>query len=212
MINVAFSVSDFNECAVYGACSQTCTNTDGSYTCSCVEGYLPQPDNRSCKAKNGMKLTVSDDPLFFLVLLDVRSSPFCFVRTMFSHLSLRPCRSASIPSHSQLTEHPSHLSERSQSHLHQHQADHRYGLYLRPGDRVLDPYGRLPRCHPTQVCQIPQCQELHGGEDYQHLPQPAPSVPCSYVCVLHECQLSVWAKKHEFMIYLLRLLWFSRNN
>lgn len=48
-----FSVTDFNECAVYGMCSQTCTNTEGSYTCSCVEGYLPQPDNRSCKAKNG---------------------------------------------------------------------------------------------------------------------------------------------------------------
>ena len=44
---------DFNECMVYGACSQTCTNTEGSYVCSCVEGYLPQPDNRSCKAKNG---------------------------------------------------------------------------------------------------------------------------------------------------------------
>ncbi|KAK5614742.1 Exosome complex protein [Crenichthys baileyi] len=44
--------ADFDECSVYGTCSQTCTNTDGSYTCSCVEGYLPQPDNRSCKAKN----------------------------------------------------------------------------------------------------------------------------------------------------------------
>jgi len=32
--------SDFDECTVYGTCSQTCTNTDGSYTCSCVEGYL----------------------------------------------------------------------------------------------------------------------------------------------------------------------------
>ncbi|KAK5894649.1 hypothetical protein CesoFtcFv8_011322 [Champsocephalus esox] len=43
---------DFNECNVYGTCSQTCTNTNGSYICSCVEGYLVQPDNRSCKAKN----------------------------------------------------------------------------------------------------------------------------------------------------------------
>lgn len=53
--------SDFNECTVYGTCSQTCTNTDGSYTCSCVEGYLVQPDNRSCKAKNGKtNITVQD--------------------------------------------------------------------------------------------------------------------------------------------------------
>uniref|UniRef100_A0A8C5UEH1 EGF-like domain-containing protein n=2 Tax=Passeriformes TaxID=9126 RepID=A0A8C5UEH1_9PASS len=46
------SFPDFDECTVYGTCSQTCTNTEGSYTCSCVEGYLLQPDNRSCKAKN----------------------------------------------------------------------------------------------------------------------------------------------------------------
>lgn len=54
--NACFS-SDFNECAVYGTCSQTCTNNEGSYTCSCVEGYLSQPDNRSCKAKNGKNHT-----------------------------------------------------------------------------------------------------------------------------------------------------------
>ena len=38
---------------MYGTCSQLCANTDGSFTCGCVEGYLLQPDNRSCKAKNG---------------------------------------------------------------------------------------------------------------------------------------------------------------
>lgn len=48
-----FCGSDFDECSLYGTCSQSCTNTEGSYTCSCVEGYLSQPDNRSCKAKNG---------------------------------------------------------------------------------------------------------------------------------------------------------------
>lgn len=49
--------ADFDECNVYGTCSQTCTNTEGSYICSCVEGYLLQPDNRSCKAKNGENAT-----------------------------------------------------------------------------------------------------------------------------------------------------------
>uniref|UniRef100_A0A8C2WTY4 LDL receptor related protein 1 n=1 Tax=Cyclopterus lumpus TaxID=8103 RepID=A0A8C2WTY4_CYCLU len=47
-----FCRSDFDECSLYGTCSQSCINTEGSYTCSCVEGYLSQPDNRSCKAKN----------------------------------------------------------------------------------------------------------------------------------------------------------------
>lgn len=50
LINVPL---DLNECNTYGSCSQMCINTEGSYTCSCVEGYVLQPDNRSCKAKNG---------------------------------------------------------------------------------------------------------------------------------------------------------------
>uniref|UniRef100_A0ACB8EN64 Exosome complex protein n=1 Tax=Sphaerodactylus townsendi TaxID=933632 RepID=A0ACB8EN64_9SAUR len=45
-------VNDFDECTVYGTCSQTCANHHGSYECSCVEGYLLQPDHKSCKAKN----------------------------------------------------------------------------------------------------------------------------------------------------------------
>ncbi|MCJ8744680.1 hypothetical protein PDJAM_G00121580 [Pangasius djambal] len=52
VINISLSLHHFDECTVYGTCSQTCTNTEGSYFCSCVEGYLAQPDNRSCKAKN----------------------------------------------------------------------------------------------------------------------------------------------------------------
>ncbi|KAL8164057.1 UNVERIFIED_CONTAM: Exosome complex protein [Gekko kuhli] len=46
------SCKDFDECTIYGTCSQTCTNHHGSYICSCVEGYLLQPDHKSCKAKN----------------------------------------------------------------------------------------------------------------------------------------------------------------
>lgn len=77
-----FCGSDFDECSVYGTCSQSCTNTEGAYTCSCVEGYLSQPDNRSCKAKNGkytsrqqqdwvytsLTDTVGDVVFFFLLL------------------------------------------------------------------------------------------------------------------------------------------------
>ncbi|KAG7258174.1 hypothetical protein CRUP_036245, partial [Coryphaenoides rupestris] len=45
------SCRDHDECAVYGACSQTCMNTYGSYRCSCAEGYALQPDMVSCHAK-----------------------------------------------------------------------------------------------------------------------------------------------------------------
>ncbi|KAJ8282634.1 hypothetical protein COCON_G00051530 [Conger conger] len=44
--------TDYDECTVYGMCSQSCMNTYGSYRCSCTDGYIMQSDRRSCKAKN----------------------------------------------------------------------------------------------------------------------------------------------------------------
>ncbi|XP_061081754.1 low-density lipoprotein receptor-related protein 1B-like [Conger conger] len=45
------SCADYDECTVYGICSQTCVNTYGSYTCSCTDGYTLHSDTRTCKAK-----------------------------------------------------------------------------------------------------------------------------------------------------------------
>ncbi|CAB1328019.1 unnamed protein product, partial [Coregonus sp. 'balchen'] len=42
---------DHDDCTVYDTCSQTCMNTYGSYRCSCTDGYILQPNRRSCKAK-----------------------------------------------------------------------------------------------------------------------------------------------------------------
>ena len=41
---------DQNECATAnnGGCSQLCTNTNGSYECSCVLGYELDADGFSC--------------------------------------------------------------------------------------------------------------------------------------------------------------------
>jgi len=41
------SCEDVNECEEYGTCSQICKNTEGSFQCSCQEGYLL--NNRSCQ-------------------------------------------------------------------------------------------------------------------------------------------------------------------
>ena len=41
---------DLNECDPPGICSQSCTNIKGSYICSCVAGYLLEPNKHSCKA------------------------------------------------------------------------------------------------------------------------------------------------------------------
>ena len=46
------SVSDINECAVYnGRCDHACTNTIGSYVCSCDSGYILNSDNHNCSGK-----------------------------------------------------------------------------------------------------------------------------------------------------------------
>ena len=47
---------DIDECRTnIGNCSQLCTNTDGSYFCSCQSGYLLEANNQSCNGKSGLK-------------------------------------------------------------------------------------------------------------------------------------------------------------
>ncbi|XP_055630467.1 protein HEG homolog 1 [Toxorhynchites rutilus septentrionalis] len=40
---------DINECKIDKPCDQTCYNTEGSYYCTCREGFILQPDRQSCK-------------------------------------------------------------------------------------------------------------------------------------------------------------------
>ena len=52
--HIIFFNADINEC-IEGRdnCSQMCTNTEGSFTCGCVDGYLLDIDETTC---NGMYL------------------------------------------------------------------------------------------------------------------------------------------------------------
>ena len=52
MIRCVFLSSDIDECT-NGThnCSQTCTNTEGGFTCGCNSGYLLDSDDITC---NGM--------------------------------------------------------------------------------------------------------------------------------------------------------------
>ena len=46
--NFAFYI-DINECtADTDDCDQVCTNTDGSFTCSCNSGYTLDSNERTC--------------------------------------------------------------------------------------------------------------------------------------------------------------------
>ena len=43
---------DVDECLVdKGGCSDTCTNTHGSYLCSCDQGYELMEDNVTCHGR-----------------------------------------------------------------------------------------------------------------------------------------------------------------
>ena len=47
-----YSALDVNECLTNnGGCAQICTNTVGSFTCSCNTGYSLGADARSCVGK-----------------------------------------------------------------------------------------------------------------------------------------------------------------
>ena len=43
---------DVNECAVFSPCEQVCTNTIGSFQCSCRKGFHLQSDTSSCADVN----------------------------------------------------------------------------------------------------------------------------------------------------------------
>ena len=46
---------DINECVVRtDGCDHNCTNTDGSYYCTCMDGYELESDNHTCAGQNYM--------------------------------------------------------------------------------------------------------------------------------------------------------------
>lgn len=62
---VFFCLSDIDECTIEnGGCETFCTNSEGSYECSCHSGYALMPDLRSC---TGKKLYILSPFLSFCV-------------------------------------------------------------------------------------------------------------------------------------------------
>lgn len=51
--------ADVNECTLgTSTCSQTCTNTDGSFECSCGAGYILEADDIGCDGKKQQNLAL----------------------------------------------------------------------------------------------------------------------------------------------------------
>ena len=59
---------DIDECSMFSPCQQECANTNGSYRCSCRNGYALENDNRTCRGNN-YSFSLSD--CFILSILDV---------------------------------------------------------------------------------------------------------------------------------------------
>lgn len=62
LANDSRSCTDLDECAEWGHCDQLCSNTDGSYACSCAAGYT-LIDKSRCGAPNpaGLELIFAHD-------------------------------------------------------------------------------------------------------------------------------------------------------
>ena len=43
-----FNPADINECTGVHSCQQLCVNTEGSYTCNCMDGFTLAEDGRNC--------------------------------------------------------------------------------------------------------------------------------------------------------------------
>ena len=57
--NIILSI-DINECSTdASSCEQICTNTNGSYSCSCEESYALNSDGRTCRVSCGGTYTAS---------------------------------------------------------------------------------------------------------------------------------------------------------
>ena len=68
-------------------CEQICTNTQGSYSCSCVSGYQLSSDEKSCVGK-------SHGTIWIQQVINNRALPFCDVIQREEQLSFNAGKSS----------------------------------------------------------------------------------------------------------------------
>ena len=62
---------DVDECANgTDGCAQTCTNSEGSYTCSCDSGYTLLTDNLNCEGKKILQSEISRSTTLIIIDID----------------------------------------------------------------------------------------------------------------------------------------------
>jgi len=58
--------TDVDECDIDGACDQNCTNTNGSFICSCDDGYTLDSDGRTCNGNLYIYIYIHLHTLLFI--------------------------------------------------------------------------------------------------------------------------------------------------
>ena len=54
--------TDIDECIVgLDGCDHNCTNTVGSYYCTCMDGYVLEADNHTCEGEGQQQITFSNE-------------------------------------------------------------------------------------------------------------------------------------------------------
>lgn len=68
MTTVTFVAADIDECAEgTDLCDHDCSNTNGSYTCSCQTGYIIDEDGYDCDGTIYIKSTYSSGTISLLL-------------------------------------------------------------------------------------------------------------------------------------------------
>ena len=62
---------DINECSDATICAQLCRNTLGSYTCSCISGYVLNANNMTCTKPEATESTATSVVIGVFVIVIV---------------------------------------------------------------------------------------------------------------------------------------------
>lgn len=84
-MNSLNSCRDIDECMYEQdpVCSQTCSNTVGSYQCGCMTGYVLRPDGRSCKPTGDPPVLLFSNRVGIRQVSQFKSSLTLYIQNLF---------------------------------------------------------------------------------------------------------------------------------
>jgi len=72
--NLYSTIVDINECSSHnGGCNHRCTNSHGSFKCSCNKGYSLQSNKKTCVGKYIVMLIIEDPNVIVHYRTEIKS-------------------------------------------------------------------------------------------------------------------------------------------